>query len=86
MQAELLVESLKHHGIEHEYFVDEGMPHGYVQFELSKAACLAQRRIFDFLDRVLALGLKAFVRRIHERVECVTQTITRSVAIWRIGK
>lgn len=53
VQSDALVEKLKSAGIEHEYFVDEGMPHGYLQMENLPGSRPAFQRIVEFLDRTL---------------------------------
>lgn len=52
-QAESLVKTLEAEGIEHEYFIDEGMPHGYIQMEFLPPTRPAFDRMVDFLRRKL---------------------------------
>lgn len=52
-QASALVAALEREGVEHELFVDEGMPHGYVQMEFLAPARPAIDRMIAFLRRVL---------------------------------
>ena len=52
-QSDLLVERLRAAGVPHEYFIDPGMPHGFLNMEALPAARPAQARIFDFLNRRL---------------------------------
>jgi acetyl esterase len=49
VQAEALVNALAAAGVPHEYFVDAGMPHGYVQMEFLPAARPAIDRMVAFL-------------------------------------
>ena len=44
---------LEKNGVEHELFVDEHMPHGYLQMEMLPDSKPAFRRIVDFLNRTL---------------------------------
>jgi len=53
VQAEALVKELAREGVEHEYFVDDGMPHGYAQMEFLAPARPAIERMVDFLRRRL---------------------------------
>jgi acetyl esterase len=53
-QAEALVAELEKTGVEHEYFVDEMMPHGYAQFEMLPAARPAIDRMIAFLNKHLS--------------------------------
>jgi acetyl esterase len=50
-QAEALVKALSAAGVAHEYFVDQGMPHGYVQMEFLPAARPAIDRMLAFLRK-----------------------------------
>jgi len=52
-QAETLVEQLAAAGVEHEYFVDEGMPHGYAQMEFLAPTMPAIERMVQFLRKHL---------------------------------
>ncbi|MCH2185942.1 alpha/beta hydrolase [Myxococcota bacterium] len=52
-QAEALRQALVDSGVDHEYFVDEGMPHGYVQMEFLEPARPAIARMIAFLNRTL---------------------------------
>ncbi len=52
-QAEALVEALARAGVEHEHFVDEGMPHGYAQMEFLAPALPAVGRMIAFLRKHL---------------------------------
>jgi acetyl esterase len=52
-QAETLVAALAEAGVEHEYFVDAAMPHGYAQIELLPAARPAIDRMVAFLGKHL---------------------------------
>jgi len=51
LQARALVEVLKREGVEHELFVDEGMPHGYAQMEMLAPARPAIDRMVEFLRK-----------------------------------
>jgi acetyl esterase len=53
-QADALVAELEKAGIEHEYFVDADMPHGYAQFEMLPPARPAIDRMIAFLDKHLS--------------------------------
>jgi acetyl esterase len=50
-QAEALVAELAQAGVEHEHFVDEGMPHGYAQMEFLPHARPAIDRMVAFLRK-----------------------------------
>jgi acetyl esterase len=50
-QAEALVAALLEAGVEHEHFVDEGMPHGYAQMEFLPHARPAIERMVAFLRK-----------------------------------
>ena len=50
-QAEALVDALAQAGVEHEHFVDEGMPHGYAQMEFLPHARPAIDRMVAFLRK-----------------------------------
>ena len=50
-QARALVEQLEQAGVEHEFFVDPGMPHGYAQMEFLPPARVAIGRMVDFLRK-----------------------------------
>jgi acetyl esterase len=50
-QAEALVAALAEAGVEHEHFVDEGMPHGYAQMEFLPHARPAIERMVAFLRK-----------------------------------
>jgi acetyl esterase len=50
-QSEALVKALTAAGVEHEHFVDAGMPHGYAQMEMLPAARPAIDRMVAFLRR-----------------------------------
>jgi len=52
-QAESLVERLRAAGVEHEHFVDDAMPHGYLQMEMFPASREAQERMLSFLGKHL---------------------------------
>ena len=52
-QAETLVEQLTAAGVEHEFFVDEGMPHGYAQMEFLAPTMPAIERMVQFLRKHL---------------------------------
>ena len=52
-QAEALVSALSLGGVEHEYFLDPGMPHGYAQFEMLAPARPAIDRMVAFLRKHL---------------------------------
>jgi acetyl esterase len=51
LQARALAERLASAGVEHELFVDEGMPHGYVQMEFLAPARPAIDRMVAFLRK-----------------------------------
>ncbi|MDE0350486.1 MAG: alpha/beta hydrolase [Gammaproteobacteria bacterium] len=55
-QSEALVRKLEAAGVEHEYFCDPHMPHGYLQMEMLPPSAPALARIVAFLTRCLALG------------------------------
>lgn len=55
-QSEALVRKLEAAGLEHEYFCDPHMPHGYLQMEMLPPSAPALARIVAFLTRHLALG------------------------------
>ena len=50
-QARALKAELETAGVEHEYFEDEGMPHGYAQMEFLPATRPAIDRMIRFLER-----------------------------------
>ena len=50
-QSDALVRKLEAAGLEHEYFIDEHMPHGYLQMEMLPQCGPALARIVAFLDR-----------------------------------
>ena len=50
-QSESLVKVLATAGVPHEHFVDDGMPHGYIQMEFLDPARPAIDRMVDFLRR-----------------------------------
>ena len=52
-QAEALAKALEAAGVPHEHFVDEGMPHGYVQMEFLEPARPAIDRMVEFLRRTV---------------------------------
>ena len=52
-QSEALVRKLEAAGVEHEYFVDAHMPHGYLQMEMLPPSAPALGRIVAFLERRL---------------------------------
>lgn len=52
-QAEALVAALRAAGVEHEYFLDDDMPHGYAQMEMLPAARPAIDRMIAFLGKHL---------------------------------
>lgn len=52
-QAEALVAALRQSSVEHEYFVDAGMPHGYAQMEFLQPARPAIDRMVAFLRKHL---------------------------------
>ena len=52
-QTESMVKALEAEGVEHEYFVDEGMPHGYIQMEFLPPTRPSIDRMVDFLRRKL---------------------------------
>lgn len=52
-QAESLDKALEGAGVVHEYFVDDGMPHGYMQMEFLAPTRPAIDRMVDFLRRTL---------------------------------
>jgi acetyl esterase len=52
-QAEALVAALRVAGVEHEYFVDADMPHGYAQMEMLAPARPAIERMIAFLGKHL---------------------------------
>jgi len=52
-QAESLNKALEGAGVAHEYFVDEGMPHGYMQMEFLAPTRPAIDRMVDFLRRMI---------------------------------
>jgi acetyl esterase/lipase len=53
-QSRALRRALREAGVEHEYFEDEGMPHGYAQLEILPGARPAIERMTRFLRRRLA--------------------------------
>ena len=53
VQSDALVAKLEDAGIEHEYFIDDYMPHGYLQMEMLPQSRPAFARIVDFLKRKL---------------------------------
>ncbi len=53
IQAEALVKALAVAGVPYEYFVDAGMPHGYMQMEFLPAARPAIERMVAFLRRTV---------------------------------
>ena len=52
-QTERMVKALEAEGVEHESFVDEGMPHGYIQMEFLPPTRPSIDRMVDFLRRKL---------------------------------
>jgi acetyl esterase len=50
-QTQALVKALAAAGVEHEHFVDSGMPHGYAQMEFLSGARPAIDRMVEFLGR-----------------------------------
>ena len=52
-QARTLVDALATAGVEHEFFVDDNMPHGYAQMEFFPAARGAIDRMVAFLGKHL---------------------------------
>ena len=50
-QSERLVKALATAGVPYEHFVDDGMPHGYIQMEFLDPARPAINRMVDFLRR-----------------------------------
>ena len=52
-QSEALVRKLEAAGVEHEYFCDPHMPHGYLQIEMLPPSAPALARIVAFLTRQL---------------------------------
>lgn len=52
-QARALRTALEAAGVSHEYFEDEGMPHGYAQMEFLPASRPAIDRMIEFLARTL---------------------------------
>lgn len=52
-QARALVDRLSEAGVSHEFFVDEGMPHGYAQMEFLPPTRPALDRMIEFLRKTL---------------------------------
>jgi acetyl esterase/lipase len=52
-QARALRAALEEADVAHEYFEDEGMPHGYMQMEFLPATRPAIDRMIAFLERTL---------------------------------